>query len=305
MTVFAENLRKLRLDKRLTQEQAAEVLGVSAQSVSRWETGVTFPDVMLLPDIARLYGVLVDELFREAPRGYENRALRLLAVFERSGRAEDFLAAAGEFEKLIHTGAATANDWRSYGVMHECMMNQCARKAQEDYDRAMSLSRSAEPEMYYRTQRQKIQLLCRLGQGEACIEAQKSAVRSEPDNPEGWVGLAAAYYHTTRYEDGYRLCQEAMARFPQEAMLYGYGGDFCRALEKYEEAFPLWEEAVRLDARFLDAMYSAALCHEQLAEYEQACRVWTEIAQRLTERGLDVDAQWPAEMAEKCRERMK
>ena len=52
---FSKNLRKLRLEKKLTQEQVAEKLGVSAQSVSRWETGATFPDVMMLPEIARMY----------------------------------------------------------------------------------------------------------------------------------------------------------------------------------------------------------------------------------------------------------
>lgn len=39
--IFASNLRRLRLSKNLTQEQAAEALGVSAQSVSRWECGVS------------------------------------------------------------------------------------------------------------------------------------------------------------------------------------------------------------------------------------------------------------------------
>ena len=67
---FSKNLRKLRLEKKLTQEQVAEKLGVSAQSVSRWETGATFPDVMMLPEIARMYGVLVDDLFKESLRGH-------------------------------------------------------------------------------------------------------------------------------------------------------------------------------------------------------------------------------------------
>ena len=40
-TTFASNLRKLRLARSLTQEQAAGKLGVSAQSISRWETGVS------------------------------------------------------------------------------------------------------------------------------------------------------------------------------------------------------------------------------------------------------------------------
>ena len=49
----------------MTQEQVADKLGISAQSVSRWETNATFPDILLLPEIARLYDVLVDDLFRE------------------------------------------------------------------------------------------------------------------------------------------------------------------------------------------------------------------------------------------------
>ena len=64
MNQLAANLRKLRLDQAMTQEQIAEKLGVSAQSVSRWENAATLPDVMLLPDIAKLYGVLVDDLFK-------------------------------------------------------------------------------------------------------------------------------------------------------------------------------------------------------------------------------------------------
>lgn len=66
---ISKNLRKLRGEKHMTQEQVAEKLGVSAQSVSRWETGATFPDILLLPDLAKLYGVLVDDLFKESPEG--------------------------------------------------------------------------------------------------------------------------------------------------------------------------------------------------------------------------------------------
>ncbi|MBP3577888.1 MAG: helix-turn-helix transcriptional regulator, partial [Lachnospiraceae bacterium] len=78
---FSKNLRKLRQEKQMTQEQVAEKIGVSAQSVSRWETGATFPDILLLPELAKLYGVLVDDLFKERPEGYKNYANRLFAVY--------------------------------------------------------------------------------------------------------------------------------------------------------------------------------------------------------------------------------
>ncbi len=59
---FGANLRALRIGKGLTQEQAAELLNVSKQSVSRWETGITWPDISFLPQLASFYGVSVDAL---------------------------------------------------------------------------------------------------------------------------------------------------------------------------------------------------------------------------------------------------
>lgn len=60
---FSKNLRKLRHEKNLTQEQVADKLCVSAQSVSRWETGLTLPDITLLPELSVYFGVTIDELF--------------------------------------------------------------------------------------------------------------------------------------------------------------------------------------------------------------------------------------------------
>jgi transcriptional regulator with XRE-family HTH domain len=62
MLYIAENLKNQRKNKDLTQEEAAEMLGVSAQSVSKWERGDTMPDVAMLPALANLYGVSVDAL---------------------------------------------------------------------------------------------------------------------------------------------------------------------------------------------------------------------------------------------------
>ncbi len=304
MNTLALNLRRLRQESQLTQEQAASRLGVSAQSVSRWETSVSLPDVMLLPEIARLYGVLVDDLFKPSPKGYENNALRLLAVFERTGKHEDFMAASAEFEQLIRSGAATADDWRSYGVIHEYMVSTCTQKALEAYDHALSMSRSSDPEMYYRTLRQKIQLRSRLGQGQACIAEQEASLKAHPDIAEEWICLAAAHFMASAYEQALHVCRQAIERFPEEGLLYVYAGDSFRALKRHEEALDAWETAARLDERFLDALYSTAQCQEELGRYNEACQTWMDIARRLNERGLEVEARWPEEMALKCRERL-
>ena len=61
-STFNENLRRIRKEKKVTQEQLAEAAGVSPQAVSKWEMN-SFPDAALLPKIAEKLGVSIDELF--------------------------------------------------------------------------------------------------------------------------------------------------------------------------------------------------------------------------------------------------
>lgn len=60
---IGRKIRDLRMAKGITQDNLAEVLGVSPQAVSKWECGSTTPDIQLLPEIAVYFGVTMDELF--------------------------------------------------------------------------------------------------------------------------------------------------------------------------------------------------------------------------------------------------
>lgn len=63
MTIyFGETFKSLRKKKDLTQEQIADILCVSPQAISRWETESTYPDISLLPNIADFFGVTVDDM---------------------------------------------------------------------------------------------------------------------------------------------------------------------------------------------------------------------------------------------------
>ena len=59
---FSENFKRLRKEKGDTQEKIAETLGVTGQTISRWELSICYPDVELLPSIANYFGVTVDSL---------------------------------------------------------------------------------------------------------------------------------------------------------------------------------------------------------------------------------------------------
>lgn len=59
---IGDKIRSLRLQHKMTQEQLAARLGVSYQSISRWENGVTYPDIEFLPAIAKHFSVSLDYL---------------------------------------------------------------------------------------------------------------------------------------------------------------------------------------------------------------------------------------------------
>lgn len=61
---IGKKLHELRKQSGFTQDYVAERLGVSAQAVSKWENDIACPDIMTLPNIAELYGITIDELFK-------------------------------------------------------------------------------------------------------------------------------------------------------------------------------------------------------------------------------------------------
>ena len=66
------NIYTLRKEKKITQAQLAEKLGVSEQAVSKWENNQCAPDVSLFPIIAEFFGVSIDRLFGYHTRSYND-----------------------------------------------------------------------------------------------------------------------------------------------------------------------------------------------------------------------------------------
>lgn len=300
--IFSRNLRRLRLQKNLTQEQLANLLGVSVQSVSRWECGNTLPDVMLLPVIAKLYGVTVDDLYRADATGYPSYAQRLLAVYEASGRTEDFLAAEQEFARMS-ASERTADDLRSWGVLYHYMMKHCALLAQRKLEQAM-LHPDVTEQVFSSAAQQKIVLLCDQGKGHEEAQRYDRELAADPNDYRRWLLCTAAHEYAGAYELALDVARKGLERFPEKASLYIHAGDICRSLRRYEDAFSYWNKALELDSSFLDAMYSMGFCYEELERYQDAHDIWTELVRELDRRGLVIEREYPARMAENCLRRM-
>ena len=301
---LAKNLRRLRQSKQLTQEQVATALGVSAQSISRWECGTTLPDVTMLPGIAKLFCVTIDDLYRESSVAYANYASRLCSVFEASHKPEDFIQADMEYRKLLQSGKYTMDDLRSYGILHQYMMQICRDKALTLFDRALKLGPAADAEVYWSTWRQKIVLLQEIGRGEESIGLFLPLVASGSAHLEEWICLIHAYQENNQPEDAWHWAQKAAQNFPESAMLHIYSGNLCKAMGRYDEAFAHWQRAKEMEPTWMDPWYAMGFCYEELGDYTNAHQIWNAIADDLAARGFEAEVEWPRAQAIKCLEKM-
>ena len=64
---FSKNLLKLRKERKITQENLANYLGVTKAAISKWELNQSYPDITLLPIIASYFDISIDKLL-----GYES-----------------------------------------------------------------------------------------------------------------------------------------------------------------------------------------------------------------------------------------
>lgn len=304
MNVFSMNLKRFRVGKNMTQEQSAEALGVSAQTVSRWECGTTLPDVTILPRIAALYCVTIDDLYKETGVAYENYARRLGSVFEASLKPEDFLRADLEFQKLLRSGECSTEDLRLYGILYQHMMHVCIQKAGELFDRVIQEGPAKDPQVYWATRRQKGYFLWEIGRNQETIDALLPSVEAGSGEVQEWICLIQAYSLAKDDDAAWKWVQKAQERFPENAMLHICAGNLLRTMKRYEEAFSHWKRGLELEPQWCDAAYAMAECYEELGEYSKASSVYDQIADDLHRRGFEAEVRWPRAMAHKCRERI-
>lgn len=136
-----ETIRTYRKEMKLTQEQLAEIMGVTVGAVSKWESGLSNPDIMLLPKLAKLFGVSLDVLFS----------------FQLMDHSADDLAEkikTFRYEKQYDKGAEVAlNAIRRYpnhfDIIYQSaalfMLQGVERKNQEALEKAMELYRRSCP----------------------------------------------------------------------------------------------------------------------------------------------------------------
>lgn len=96
---IGEIIKQLRKERDITQDELADILGVSFQSVSRWECGMCYPDMELLPVISDFFGVTVDKLLGVNEKIEQSKVDEYLKRFQEAinrGRVYDCIDIARE-----------------------------------------------------------------------------------------------------------------------------------------------------------------------------------------------------------------
>ncbi len=89
---LGENIKRLRIEKGLTQEELAEIFGAAHQSVSRWERGECYPDIELLPVIADFFGTTIDDLLGISKVAEESAVKKYLDDFQKAISKGDIMS---------------------------------------------------------------------------------------------------------------------------------------------------------------------------------------------------------------------
>ena len=151
---LAENIRAFRKERRLTQEQFAEAMGVTVGAVYKWETGQTIPELSMLVEIADFFDTSMDVLL-----GYRVKDNRIAAIDE---RLREYCRVRNP-EALVEAEKALKKYPNSFEIVHGCAQvysffgvgskdHAESRRALELYEQAkLLISQNHNPEISEQT----------------------------------------------------------------------------------------------------------------------------------------------------------
>lgn len=108
---LSDNIRKFRKERRLTQEQLAEVLGVTTGAVHKWEAGISVPDISLIVEMADFFNTSVDVLL-----GYKMKDNHIKSTVDRMWE----MCRNSDREALVEAEKLLKKYPNSFKAVHSC-----------------------------------------------------------------------------------------------------------------------------------------------------------------------------------------
>lgn len=282
MSVIGDNIKALRREAGMTQRELAEKLNVSFQAVSKYENEGVMPDVMSLPEIAKIFGVTIDDLFKDNMSSYRNKAERLLAVYERTANNEDFIIADREFENLNNEEMGL-EDKRNYAKLYHLMTYYSMCKGLKLIDEVVEQSQDDLEELVV-SLCNKSNFLSMLGRKDITIEVLEAMQSQYVENSFVLQGLLHSYKNADMYDKVIQVFEENKENC--DAMSYLYAGDSYARMKQYDKALDCWSKSIEMDDKYSDALYSIALYYKDIGCKDKEKEAWNQVLMWLEKKEL-------------------
>ena len=137
MKTIGNKIKELRRSKGMSQKDIADKLGVTSQAVSKWENDGSLPEMTMLPDIASLFGIQIDDLFEySTEKRYESIEKKLqygrVMTNMEFENEEAFLIREVEADPTNYHAISLLGDF--YGHRAECMYQKSVYYAKRAID---------------------------------------------------------------------------------------------------------------------------------------------------------------------------
>ena len=225
-------------------------------------------------------------------------------MYEETRDPEDFLGADLEFKKLQKTGTYSDSDRLLHANIHHLMMCDSMDMALRSYDTVIAGAEKAS-DTYRKARTARANLMNFIGRSSEELEEQKRIAEAHPNDPDEAAYLLVAYRYAGAYEEGFDYFMSAKEKFPDSWEICCFGGDICRKLKRYDEAFAYWDMALELDPSRIDALLQKASCLEEIGDYKHAHHVRCTIAEWLRKNGYDIRATREEKKAQACFDKIK
>ncbi|MBQ4042441.1 MAG: helix-turn-helix transcriptional regulator [Clostridia bacterium] len=302
-------IRKLRVEREMTQEELAEKLSVSFQAVSKWECGTTTPDIATLPRIALFFGISMDALFSMESDDYLER-ISVMLRDEHTISTENFIWAE-RYLKGVLTEDHTDNRVRALlielyahrenrdsltrgrlaeeGILLEPMnvdLNANLMRVREkrgEFDRLIAfweplLEKDARN---YVIRENLISVCIRNRYFDKAMALIKAAPSARPvyDLFLGDIALSEGDETSAK-----KIWRDTAEKSDDAWTFYQAGERFEKVCE-YNTAIELWEKSYEKSSapKWMDSLYSRAFLYEKLNQPNLAIRMWEQIIAALAE----------------------
>ncbi len=268
---LAENIKKFRKERSFTQEQLAEILGVTVGAVYKWEAGLSMPEIRLLMTLADIFEVSVDVLL-----GYELQSSNIdssIKRIEEAVRDRKFADGLAEAEKALQKYP------NHFGLVYTCaffyQIKFVEQKETADIDRSNGLFERAIRLLYQNTDNSinEVSILNLIAQNYMLAEKTEEALESFKKNNvcginNSLIGMLyarmlkqpedAKEYLMKSFSDGFGNMIRTMAGY---VYMYEAKKDYVRSMEALNWLYAFIESVRKEEAEntFLDTLKAAIL----------------------------------------------